>query len=333
MRDERVQELLGVKDAAMFDAYLPDAYRMFADRVTQEAFSAMHRAVGVFYMQSALTSLERLSSLSPQLMLPYRRVIWHPITGGDTRLSPAPIDILGVKKTISDEDDWIDVSYAGGVVTGIPDDGATYWIPEMRFINPHMIEAFSALGIKWSDIPAFDPELYPVLLEMLEEARQRPTFSMMLSAASALAGNAFHSEGENRFSPLGTTCSIATDGPLDAEWGVPTIIEATDPGAGLIRFWDEINVSPMQRMRVRVPGDSYVSSCIVRFKRGHNVYVDGNVPETSGRRAYAQVAIRDASPVGKINITVKHTSGDKAMIEQFLRSITSGVAALHITYT
>lgn len=114
-REDRASELWLHTD---LHSYLSSATKVFGDEETLAMFKAMHKGLAILSMQSNLTGAERLSSISPHEVDPYKRTIWLPIQGGPGvayQFSKTVHRLVGVKRTpvVVDElgqvvDDWLE---------------------------------------------------------------------------------------------------------------------------------------------------------------------------------------------------------------------------------
>lgn len=182
-----------------FASVVPDVYRTFTTDGTTDFFDVLHRGLGLVSMQAALTTAEQTSCMSPEQVLPYRRVIWTPITAGSDgkwTADPNPYSILGVKRSVGRTEDWVDAAVytrATGVVSGLTP-GESYWIPEMLHLNPWIWTALARpLGVFPEDVPTgYSPAHLPPYLRVVREGIRGGTRVRTLrNMLSAAAGNPF----------------------------------------------------------------------------------------------------------------------------------------------
>jgi hypothetical protein len=340
-RDLRLQELLPPERSPFFD-YTSDAFRFFVDDDTQDLIHALHRGIVVHLLQQQSELGEALSAISPQTALAFEHTLWTPVKGeGSVTLDPAPIDVLGVKETLSAASDWLTTTYnpATGVLGGLPTDGKTYWIPEMRFANSYVTRFLAQpIGLHAFRLPRTMPqERLPHLIALVEWAlMQGSTERALRNVAAALAGHPFHLSGTARFNPtVSSVVSVAADGPAERQWHAPRRIELSEASRRKIRLVDPLpEAVPLQRGVIRIPSQSYTSPVIVRYVKGPDIFLEGSVPEVAlSDWAIFQLEAAPPRPVSRISVQVQMAAGEqlaerRSAVEFFLRHMVSGSAKL-----
>jgi hypothetical protein len=196
-RDARVEQILEIP----FDVvpYLPDSYYTFADDATETMTRTLHKGIALVAMQESLMMAEHLSVAAPDQAIPYRHRIWLEVTSnaqGEVTLIQPPWAIIGVKETLSADDDWVNAaSYdrTTGTISGLAPD-TTYWVPEARHYNPWVWSKIAApLGFGEEHFPlGYGPEHLVQLLRVVRAGMRQGSIAASLRAlASALSGNPF----------------------------------------------------------------------------------------------------------------------------------------------
>lgn len=330
-RDERVVTLLGpggdVASAAsppssFYDKYLSDAYHWLADEETRRVFGILHKTVSLVQVQSALDIAALMSVLNPSVAQPYQRHIWTPVSSTDNTLDPAPSWILGVKATVSTEADWVDaVSYNSdtGVVSGLPNDGNTYWIPEMGFFNAALTSyVMDPQGIKQEWIPPnLDETAIPKILGLTEWVMQvGPTETALTLLGHAWAGGGIQYGDTGWEATEALKCSLTTDVPAkETSWSLPIRVTSVDPQKGRVVLGSAPPATLEARMNGRVryvpePGSGDTGADvggIIRYVSGQTVWMDGVLQTLGSRWAFFQHDLSATAPVGAVTLSVTTT--------------------------
>jgi hypothetical protein len=363
-RDEIVSQILGPGTGladpespphSFFDPYISDAYRHMADEDTRRSFACLHQFAAIAHIQAITDSATLLSCVYPRDASPFKYTFWIPVEEGHT-FSSKPIDILGVKASISREDDWLEgISYdsSTGIVSGIPDDGKTYWIPQARFVNSALYDLVGTpMGIKetWYP-PNLNPENLPLLLSLTEWALQQGgSIRSVVNLAHAWAGGLFYTEdapGELLYDPSESPkASVSSEGGGERTWSQPIKISTTDTVLRemVLASPPDSSCVPLSIARVRVlsaPGsgvEGYDETSLVRMVSGSRVRVTGSVPDIGVNDwAIFQYESQSPTPTQTINLSIV-TDGSASEIERTRQVVThllsralTGYAKLSLT--